>query len=80
MKKSTIISIAIILGGVLNLSSCREDDIDQMAKSNTSIMEKHKKNQVMKNTQDSITVNTLSNSEENGSTLADPPPKDRGQW
>ncbi|MDR2270461.1 MAG: hypothetical protein LBF27_06085 [Sphingobacterium sp.] len=65
---------------MLTLSSCREDDMDHVGNSNTSIVEKYEKNQAIRNAHDSISVSTLSNSEESSSTLVDPPPKDRGQW
>ncbi|OCA77125.1 hypothetical protein BBI01_01285 [Chryseobacterium artocarpi] len=80
MKKSTIISLVMILTSIGTLSSCREDEMDQMEKTQPPLIEKNNKNMSMRNIQDTLTVSTNSNANDNETSQEDPPPKDRGQW
>ncbi|WP_165602198.1 hypothetical protein [Chryseobacterium artocarpi] len=51
-----------------------------MEKTQPPLIEKNNKNMSMRNIQDTLTVSTNSNANDNETSQEDPPPKDRGQW
>lgn len=80
MKKTTVISISIILFALYSLQSCRETEMDQVPESNVSVEKKYTKKEYMKTENDSLQSDSVVQFDEHGNEIIDPPPKDRDQW
>ncbi|WP_286770930.1 hypothetical protein [Sphingobacterium sp. 40-24] len=80
MKKTTVISISVILFTLCTLQSCRQDEMDLRPESN-SLAEKESQQKLYLQTEKD-TMQTTSNLyfDENGNEIKDPPPKDKDQW
>ena len=79
--KRAIISITMILITIFNLQSCRHYDRDHIEETKNPAMEKTVKNFSMEKDSDSLKITNQENyTDQDNSTLLDPPPKDRNQW
>lgn len=80
MKKTTIISIAIILFSLCTFQSCRQDETE-MVPEYTSL-ERNDKQEMTYLKTEKDTVKTAANLhlDHSGVAIADPPPKDKDQW
>ncbi len=80
MKKTTVISISVILFTLCTLQSCRQDEMD-LGPENNSLAEKENQQKLYLKTEKD-TMQTTSNLyfDENGNEIKDPPPKDKDQW
>jgi len=80
MKKTTVISLSIILFSLCALQSCKQNEMD-LAPENNSLVEKEYQQKVyLKKESDSMQTKTNLHFDENGNVIPDPPPKDKDQW
>lgn len=80
MKKTTVISLSIILFSLFAAQSCRQDEMD-IAPENNSLVEKEYQQKVyLKTASDTMHTTANYHFDENGNIIPDPPPKDKDQW
>lgn len=80
MKKTSVISISIILLALYSLQSCRQDNMDTVPENNSLVEKEHQQKLSLKSTHDSLATTSELQFDENGHEIADPPPKDKDQW
>lgn len=80
MKKSTVISISVILFALHSLQSCRQDEMDMMPENNTLASKKYQQKIYHKTEKDSIQTTSEFSSDDSEFEIDDPPPKDKDQW
>ncbi|WP_156167757.1 hypothetical protein [Sphingobacterium sp. Ag1] len=80
MKKTTVISISVILFTLCALQSCRQDEMD-IAPETSSLAEKeNQQNLYLKTETDSLQTSSDLQFDGDGNEIKDPPPKDKDQW
>lgn len=80
MKKTSVISISIILVALYSLQSCRQDNMDTSTENNSLVEKEYQQKLSLKSVNDSIVTTSEIKFDENGNEIADPPPKDKDQW
>ncbi|WP_353151558.1 hypothetical protein [Chryseobacterium sp.] len=80
MKKTTVISISIILFTLSALQSCRQDEMDLRPENNRLAQKENKQKLFLKTENDTLQTTANLQFDENGNEIKDPPPKDKDQW
>lgn len=80
MKKTTVISISVILFTLCTLQSCREDEMVLIPESNSLAEKENQQNLYLKTETDSLQVPLDLQFDGDGNEIKDPPPKDKDQW
>lgn len=78
MKKTTVISISIILFTLCALQSCRQDEMDIVPKSKSLAEKENQQKLYLEN--DTLQTTSNLSFDVNGNEIKDPPPKDKDQW
>lgn len=80
MKKTTVISISVILFTLCTMHSCRQDEMDLRPENNNLAEKENQQKLYLKTEKDSMKTTSDLHFDENGNEIKDPPPKDKDQW
>ncbi|WP_312336265.1 hypothetical protein [Sphingobacterium sp.] len=80
MKKTTVISISIILFTLCALQSCRQDEMDIVPESNSLAEKENQQKLYLKTENDTLQTTSNLSFDVDGNEIKDPPPKDKDQW
>ncbi|WP_241282645.1 hypothetical protein [Chryseobacterium timonianum] len=80
MKKTTVISISIILFTLCGLQSCRQDEMDLVPESNSLVEKENQQKLYLKTENDTLQTTSNLSFDVDGNEIKDPPPKDKDQW
>ncbi|WON94339.1 hypothetical protein [Sphingobacterium sp. UGAL515B_05] len=80
MKKTTVISILIILFTLCALQSCRQDEMDLVPESNSLVEKENQQKLYLKTENDTLQTTSNLSFDVDGNEIKDPPPKDKDQW
>lgn len=80
MKKTTVISISIILFTLCALQSCRQDEMDIVPESNSLAEKENQQKLYLKTENDTLQTASNLSFDVDGNEIKDPPPKDKDQW
>lgn len=80
MKKTTVISISIILFTLCALQSCRQDEMDLVPESNSLVEKENQQKLYLKTENDTLQTTSNLSFDVDGNEIKDPPPKDKDQW
>ncbi|WP_426477518.1 hypothetical protein ACP3T3_20205 [Chryseobacterium sp. CBSDS_008] len=80
MKKTTVISISVVLITLCILQSCRQDEMDVAPERNSVVEKEIQQNLYLKTEKDTLQISSNTYLDENGNEIKDPPPKDKDQW
>ncbi|WP_123868082.1 hypothetical protein [Chryseobacterium lactis] len=80
MKKTTVISISIILFTLCTLQSCRQDEMDIVPESKSLAEKENQQKLYLKTENDTLQTASNLSFDVDGNEIKDPPPKDKDQW
>lgn len=80
MKKTTVISISVILFILCTLQSCRQDGMDFGPENNRLVEKEYQQKLYLKTEKDTMQTTSNLQFDEDGNEIKDPPPKDKDQW
>ncbi len=80
MKKTTVISISIILFTLCALQSCRQDEMDIVPESKSLAEKENQQKLYLKTENDTLQTASNLSFDVDGNEIKDPPPKDKDQW
>ncbi|WP_333621043.1 hypothetical protein [Sphingobacterium multivorum] len=80
MKKTTVISISIILFTLCALQSCRQDEMDIVPESSSLAEKENQQKLYLKTENDTLQTTSNLSFDVDGNEIKDPPPKDKDQW
>ncbi|WP_394678734.1 hypothetical protein [uncultured Sphingobacterium sp.] len=80
MKKTTVISISIILFSLCTLQSCRQDEMEIVPEKNSLAQKENQQKLYLKTENDTLQTTSNLSFDADGNEIKDPPPKDKDQW
>ncbi|EFK36068.1 MULTISPECIES: hypothetical protein [Chryseobacterium] len=80
MKKTTVISISIILFILCTLQSCRQDEMEIVPEENSLAEKENQQKLYLKTENDTLQTTSNLSFDADGNEIKDPPPKDKDQW
>ncbi|MDQ1805023.1 hypothetical protein RAH57_13570 [Chryseobacterium sp. CKR4-1] len=80
MKKTTVISISIILFTLCALQSCRQDEMQIVPEGNRLAEKENQQKLYLKTENDTLQTTSNLSFDVDGNEIKDPPQKDKDQW